>query len=330
MQKIKIGLVSDSLTRAALSLECETWNITPLNYYFICKFIRPQFILVESAWQGLYNSWKYKIASYKDYPNRNNHALKKLLDCADFYKIPCIFWNKEDDVHFDRFIDSAKYFRYILTVDSNCINKYKEVVGQSVVIEHMPFAIQQKIHYLKGNNEPLKAANFVGSYNHNIHHKRRQFQDEMFYALEKINLPLDIYDRNSSRKNPCYRFPSLKNITIRPQVDYLKTAEIYQNYLISLNVNTITNSPTMFSRRIIEILASGGNVVTNNSPAIENYFSDFCEIVTSQEDIISSTNKILTSSDSSQHRKKLISASSYIHTNFSWSKNISFILSRLC
>ncbi len=60
---------------------------------------------------------------------------------------------------------------------------------------------------------------------------------------------------------------------------YTETGAVYKHYAISLNVNSITDSETMYSRRLLEILACGGILVTNSSPVVERYFRDFCHIV---------------------------------------------------
>ncbi|MGX4801023.1 CgeB family protein, partial [Pasteurella multocida] len=106
---MKIYLISDSLTNQSLLLN----NIDTSNSWFYLKKQSNPILLVESAWQGYKNRWKYKIASYPENPNRTNRKLARLVQRAKDKGIPTIFWNKEDSIHFDRFIDSAKYFDHI-------------------------------------------------------------------------------------------------------------------------------------------------------------------------------------------------------------------------
>src|SRR5690606_8026690 len=110
---LKIALVSDELTRACLSHNARVKNLSPFNYKHILKFWKPDLVFVESAWKGVDESWKFQIASYPDYPERNNANLRKLVDYARKKAIPAVFWNKEDSVHFDRFIESARLFDHI-------------------------------------------------------------------------------------------------------------------------------------------------------------------------------------------------------------------------
>jgi len=282
---MKIALVSDILTALSLGLEENIKEISPLNYKYVLRFFKPDFLFVESAWQGHKNSWKYKIASYPDYPKRSNKELQKVVSYAKKLGIPTVFWNKEDGVHFDRFIDSAKLFDHIFTVDENCISKYREVVESNVTVDTLMFAVQSKLHSFTGFNFKHNRANFVGSYSHHVHDKRRYWQDEMFSSVSNTKLGLSVFDRNSSRKSENYRYPEMQYLEVLPSVEYAHTAQIYKDYMISLNVNTIEDSPTMFSRRLIEILACGGVAVTNPSCSVDNLFKEYCHVVSSKEEM---------------------------------------------
>jgi len=276
---MKIAIIADALTSSALQVETDAKNITPLDYKFVLRFWKPDFLFVESAWQGHKNKWKFKIASYLDYPKRNNNALKKVVEYARQLGIPTVFWNKEDGIHFDRFIDSAKLFDHIFTVDESCIPKYRAVVSKNITVNTLMFSVQSSMHNFTGFNFKYNRANFVGSYSHHVHNKRRVWQDMMFSSASMTGLGLIAFDRNSDRKSQDYRYPVLDGMTVLPSVPYPQTAQLYKDYLVSLNVNTIENSETMFSRRLVEILACGGIAVTNPSPAVDRYFKEYCHVV---------------------------------------------------
>lgn len=278
-KKLKVALVSDALTRACLEPEVTVHDVTVLNYKLLFKFWKPDLLFVESAWNGYRNAWKFKIAAYPDYPERNNRTLARMVAYARDLGIPCVFWNKEDGVHFDRFIDSAKLFDHIFTVDENCIPRYRAVVAAGVTVNTLMFPVQPRTHHFTGFDFKHHRANFVGSYSHHVHDRRRYWQDLMFGAASDAGLGLTVVDRNSDRKSPNYRFPSVPGLEVRPALPHGRTAQIYRDYLVSLNVNTIEDSATMYSRRLVEILACGGIAVTNPSPAVERYFKDFCHVV---------------------------------------------------
>lgn len=277
--RLRIALVSDALTQSSLDAECDVLTVTPRNYRFALKYGRPDLLLVESAWQGYRNKWKFKIAAYPDHPQRSNAALAQLVAYARDAGIPTVFWNKEDGVHFDRFIDSARLFDHIFTVDENCLPRYRAAVGPAVTVDTLLFAVQPATHSFSGFDFKHNRSNFVGSYSRHIHDRRRVWQDLMFGEALGTGLGVTVVDRNSDRKAAHYRYPDVPDLTVLPAVTHPQTSQVYKDYLVSLNVNTVEDSATMFSRRLVEILACGGIAVTNPSPAVERYFKEYCHVV---------------------------------------------------
>lgn len=323
---MKIALIADELTCTSLKNEAYVKNITPRNYKFSLRFWKPDILFVESAWQGHKNSWKYKIASYPSYPKRNNHKLQKVVEYAKSLAIPTVFWNKEDGVHFNRFIDSAKLFDHIFTVDSNCISKYRELVDDMVTVNTLMFAVQFKIHNFTGFNFKYNRANFVGSYSHHIHEKRRTFQDLMFASALELGLGLTVFDRNSGRKSQNYRYPKMNDLEVLSAVNYEKTSQIYKDYTLSLNVNTIVDSPTMFSRRLIEILACGGVAVTNPSVSVDRLFKEYCHVVSSKEEMDALFYRVKNFGLTEQDKEMARTGSEYVRQNHTWTHRLEEIM----
>ena len=278
----KIAIISDELTAKALdSVKTKVMHLNNENRFWVFRIFKPDFILVESAWRGHKHKWRYKIASYPDYPERNNVDLRSLLEMADKYNIPAVFWNKEDGAHFNRFIDSASLFKYVLTVDSNCVERYRAILGNSVKVGVLPFAVQPKFHHPTSVPPRYNESLFVGSYSQHIHNARQKWQDMAFSAASPYGLT--IVDRNSDRKSDVYRYPDLSNMTIKSAVPYDQTGELFRQYSHCLNVNTVTDSPSMFSRRLIEIMACGRLAVTNPSLSISTRFEGMCEVIDNRE-----------------------------------------------
>lgn len=315
-RKPKIALISDELTRTCLHHDSEFNDITPLNYRFYFKFGKPDFLLVESSWSGYKNKWKYKIAAYDIEFKRNNNSLLKLLDFAKNKGIPTVFWNKEDGVHFDRFIDSARHFDHIFTVDENCISRYREIVPASTSVNVLMFPVQPRYHFFQGFNFKDNCANFIGSYSHHIHDERRRRQDFLLKAASDT-LGLRVYDRNSKRSSANYRYPNLKNMEIYSAVSNDKTAEIYRKHLVSLNVNTVDDSPTMYSRRLIEIIACGGIAVTTPAQSVDMFFNDYCHVVDDYDHAYELLSR-LKSGPSSVDLERARAGAEYVATHHTW------------
>lgn len=271
MKKLKILGLLDELTYSGLKLEENIVLLPLLKNMFWNKLNKPDLILVESAWFGYHNHWKHNLVNFPDKKSKLDDLII-ILEWANTKGIPCIFWNKEDPIHYDKFIECAELFTLVATTDSDCLIKYP----QQNYPFYLPFAYQPKIHY--NSHLPLKEkinrGIFMGSYLKNNHPERKKWQDTFFPLFSEHGL--DIYDRNSHLKNRNYAFPDLNNTNIFNSVTYKETGKIMRNYLFSINVNTITNSPTMFSRRLLESIASGCITFSNNSKAIDNLFKDSC------------------------------------------------------
>lgn len=320
---LKIALIADDLTRSCLSFECQVRDLTPLNYKLVLRFWKPDLVFVESAWQGRWDAWKYKIAAYPDRSDRNNRTLQRLVTYARGLGIPCVFWNKEDGVHFDRFISSASLFDHIFTVDENCIPRYRTVVGFHVRVEPLMFAVQPAIHSPSPKGYAHHQACFVGSYSWHIHDRRRKWQQILFAGCS--DLGLTVFDRNSGRSSSNYRYPPLPWLEVRPSVPHTKTAQIYRDYMVSLNVNTVEDSATMFSRRLIEILACGGLAVTTPALSVDRHFREYCHVVRTEEEargLFGRRKHGLTRQD----REMAAAGAEYVRKEFTWAHRLEQIM----
>lgn len=312
---IKLYVISDNLTAQSLFLE----NIDFEKFWWRLR-AKKSILFVESAWQGYKNRWKYKIASYPDYPERTNEKLVRLVEKAKDKGIPTVFWNKEDGIHFDRFIDSAKHFDHIFTVDANCVERYRAIVPSTTTVDVAMFPVQPRIHCFKGFDFKKFEANFVGSYSRHEHNRRREYQEMLFSAALKAGLPVTIFDRNSDRKSENYRYPKDKfQLNVLPALKYTDTADIYRDYLISLNVNTVEDSPTMFSRRVVEVLACGGVLVSTPSLSMSQLFQEYCHIVHCEEEAVELFDR-LKRGPSKLDLERAKAGSDFVLQNLTWGK----------
>ncbi len=284
--RLKMALVADYFTSACLSAECRIRSLTPDNYREIIRDWRPDLVFVESAFHGVQGEWRYKLARQPKYIRMSKpRTLPRLVRLARDRGVPAIFWNKDDGAFFDAFIDTARLFSHVFTTDNTCLPRYAAELpeGCSVGVLAMPY--QPAFHNFTGFAFEKNDACFVGSYYRKILHARRQFLDMMFTACEKVSMPLHVFDRNSNRLSRFFefRYPHKSPLHMHDKIPYTETASVYKRYAASLNVNSVTDSDTMCSRRLLEILACGGILVTNSSPVVEKVFRQYCHVITSQE-----------------------------------------------
>jgi spore maturation protein CgeB len=271
LTKTNIAVIFDTFTQSCFSPEFNTICFTPANWKEVLGNIPVKGLFIESAWRGVGDTWREKVVavSVKTQPEIN-----KLLDWARNQKIPSIFWNKEDPVHFEHFIKVAKRFDYIFTTDAGCIPEYQKHAPKAVV-NALPFAAQPKIHNPVVQEARNKSVCFAGTYYNQRYHERKADMD--FLLKPSLAFGLEIYDRNfgdTGKDALDLAFPDIYQDAIKGKLDYKEMVKAYKQYKVFLNVNSVRYSPTMFARRVFEILASGTPVISTYSSGIVNVLGE--------------------------------------------------------
>lgn len=284
LDELTVACILDEFSYDSFKNEANFIYLTPKNWEEKIENNNIDLLLVESVWRGLEDCWKFRFVGLDKDTNFKKQSLELINDVINCFKeknIPTVFWNKEDPIHYDEFITVAKLFDYIFTTDSNIINKYKEECNNENVYA-LQFAANLNIHNPidKDKNKIGKFA-FAGSW-YERHEERKKVTIEI---LDKFSdKDLSIYDRyygvDTNGKNI---FPVKYNEYIKGSLPYEKMIEAYKQYEVFLNVNTVLDSPTMYSRRVFELLACGTSVVSTESLGIENDFKGLIPIVGKKE-----------------------------------------------
>lgn len=322
--QLKIALVADYFTSVCLSAECRVRNLTPDNYREVITGWEPDLIFVESAFHGVRGEWRYRLAKQPWYFRLGqDQTLPRLLGLAHSYKIPALFWNKDDGAFFEPFLDIAMKFEYVFTTDNTCVPRYQAAMPAGSKVNVLSIPYQPAFHNFDGFHFERNDACFVGSYYKKILDTRRIFLDMVFDAADHAALPVNIYDRNSNRLSHYFEFsyPKRFPLIMHKAVPYTETARIYKSHLVSLNVNSVTGSETMYSRRLLEILACGGILVTNASHAVENEFLDFCHVVNDKAETIELFKRLANGPDKDDLERAAAGAD-YVRQRHTWADRL--------
>ncbi|MCM1989295.1 glycosyltransferase family protein [Oceanirhabdus seepicola] len=273
---LKIACILDQFSYDCFKYECNLIQLHIKNWKKVISKEKPDLLLVESAWKGVGNSWKIKIY---DINNTKDTNLKSLIAYCNRLNIPTIFWNKEDPFHFQKFIHTAKLFDYVFTTSEESIKKYTGVLKHNKVF-CLPFAAQPQLHN-PIDKDKMKVNNvaFAGSWYANKYPERKKGLD--FLLTSAMKYSVHIYDRTynvpfPTKKN--YDFPAKFKPYIRGGLPYNEIVKAYKKYKLFLNVNTITNSKSMFSRRVFELLACGTPIISNYALGIEVLFPSIVKL----------------------------------------------------
>lgn len=260
LSALRVGVIGDEFTRSTLE---DSFNVELLGRKSWHEQLKanPKFdlIFVESAWEGNEGDWHRGVGHYSE---EESADLRGLLELAHEKEIPTVFWNKEDPIHISRFAPNAALFDHVFTTDANMIPRYMKTEGcRNLTVSALPFYAQPKLH----NPLPVERAYkhsiaYAGSYYGDRYKERSQGLERLLKVSSKY--PMDIYDRQANNPDSPYKFPAAYRDSVRGGLPYKEVVESYKTHIAHLNVNSVLNSPTMFSRRVVEIPACGGIVMS--------------------------------------------------------------------
>ncbi|MEF2292949.1 glycosyltransferase family protein [Virgibacillus dokdonensis] len=326
IRNIKMACIFDEFSLESFGDEVSLTTFTPENWKRILSQDKPDLLMVESAWRGNFGSWEYQVGKYNN--NNQNRHLKELVSWCNRHRIPTVFWNKEDPIHFQKFIEAASLFDYIFTTDANSIYKYKEYIGHERVFS-LQFAANPKEHNPTSlMNSKKNKISFAGSYYANRHPDRRKDMDEMLEVAKKFGL--DIFDRNYERNqtgNSHFMFPKYLQENIVGTLKYNQINKAYKDYRLILNVNSVKDSPTMFSRRVFEGLACGTPIISSFSTGIKKTFNQIVVMSENHKVLEDRINELI--SDNKQYRQLALKGLREVYRHHTYSHRVQYILDKL-
>lgn len=268
-KKIRVACVMDDFTFGSYQPECDLHQLTPQNWSSELVAFQPELLFIESAWRGKDELWGSKVG----------HCSQELQGIVEWCRergIPTVFWNKEDPVHFETFLNTARLFDFVFTTDLDCIHRYKAALGHDQIY-FLPFACQPEVHNPVEKYQRKDAFCFAGAYYARYPERTRDL--ESFVKELPEYRPLEIYDRNYGKSDPNYQFPETYQPYIVGTLPFEEIDKAYKGYRYAINLNSIKQSQTMFARRVYELLGSNTLTVSNFSRGVRLMFGDL--VVTS-------------------------------------------------
>lgn len=262
----------DDFSAAAFAMEWTVVAISPGDWEEQLRSEELSFVVVESAWAGNSGAWRGKITG----PRGPSQNFEQFIARCRSAGVPSVFWNKEDPPHYQDFLPAARLFDHVFTTDANMLPSYRRDLGHDRV-SVLPFAAQPRIHNPIRPRHGWHSRNiaFAGMYfAHKYEDRRRQMDYLLGAAVEasKGKKPgFEIFSRQLG-KQPQYQFPGVLKRHVVGSLSYKQMLTAYKAYKVFLNVNSVTDSPSMCARRIFEITAAGSCVVSTPSTAIAEFF----------------------------------------------------------
>lgn len=274
---LRVAVILDPFSELAFRYEWDQVLVTPGGWRSELAARRPELLFVESAWQGNRGAWRLAMSTERG----PSEELRALVQWCRAEGIPTVFWNKEDPPNYDRFIETAKLFDQVFTVDADRIPVYRQNLGHDQV-GLLPFAAQPRIHnpVQRGDGRSREVA-FAGTYFADKHPERREQMDVLLGAA--LEHDLEIWSRQQG-DDPRYRFPARFAKRIVGSLPYEQMLSAYTAYKVFLNVNSVTGSPTMGARRLFELSAAQTAILSGPAASIEPFFGDTITVAREPEE----------------------------------------------
>ena len=316
LHQLKVACIMDEFTFGSYQPECTIQQLTPDHWEAELEAFQPELLFIESAWRGKDELWGSKVG-------HTSAELQGIVAWCRSKNVPTVFWNKEDPVHFETFLTTAKLFDHVFTTDIDCIHRYKAALGHERVYL-LPFACQP------ANNNPIETYDrkdafcFAGAYYVKYPERTRDLGN--FVEALPAFRPLEIYDRNFGKSDPNYQFPPEYQPFIVGTLPFDQIDKAYKGYRYAINLNSIKQSQTMFARRVFELLASNTITVSNFSRGVRLMFGDLVITTDSGSEMVRHLNKV--ANDNVHSRKLRLAALRKVMQEHTYAQRMAYVVSK--
>jgi glycosyltransferase involved in cell wall biosynthesis len=316
-RKLNVACIMDEFTFSSYQPEAILHQLTPNNWRAELECANSDLLFIESAWRGKDELWGNKVG-------HTSVEVQGIVEWCRAKKIPTVFWCKEDPIHFETFLNTAKLFEYVFTTDIDCIHRYKAALGHDHVYL-LPFACQPASNNPIETYERKDAFCFAGAYYVRYPERTRDLGN---FVLELPAFrPLEIYDRNYGKNDPNYQFPEEYRPYIVGTLPFDQIDKAYKGYRYAINLNSIKQSQTMFARRVFELLGSNTITISNFSRGVRLLFGDLVVTSDSGHEIVRRLNKL---ADNEEHSRKLrLAALRKVMSEHTYGQRLAYVVSKV-
>ena len=259
--RLKIALIGDPFTVENFEGVADKILIKPHDWRSLLKVDPPDFLFVESAWVGNGGAWANRIVN-------NTEELESLVRWCKTEGIPTVFWNKEDPIHFHRFLKAARLFDRVYTTCAESVAGYEK---EGLRARTLPFSVNLATYNPIGSGQERgRYGIFAGAYYGQKYPDRTADMERMLDLTMRYGLR--IFDRNAGATSEEFAFPERFRASILGSADARQLDKEYKRARLAINVNTVKDSRSMFARRVFELAITGTPTISNYSPALVEMF----------------------------------------------------------
>ncbi len=224
-------------------------------------------VIYTTCWKGI-NNEDWRGVKFREKPKK---ALDAILAYAKENNVRTVFQSIEDPSNFEYFLPVAEKFDYILTTDTDCIERYKKELGHKRVF-FGEYGVNPQFNNPIGSRRQIRnAAFFAGSYPRR-YKERCDDMETIFDSIIDSGGELLIADRNFGSDLEDLVYPARFQSTVLPPVQHALLQKLHKLFRYNLNFNSIKQSPTMCAMRVYELQAQGNGLISNYANSVFNRF----------------------------------------------------------
>lgn len=265
--KLRVGVIGDEYMYNFYKDSFSSVHyLSPQNYPEILSG-GLDLVIYTTCWKGI-NNEEWRGVKFREAPKQ---ALDSILSYAKANNIKTVFQTIEDPSNFDYFLPVAKKFEYVLTTDTDCIERYKKELGHENVFFGEYGVNPQFNNPIGCRREIRNAAFFAGSYPKR-YKERCDDMETIFDSIINSGGELLIADRNFGADSEDLLYPQRFIPSVLPPVGHAILQKLHKLFRYNLNFNSIKQSPTMCAMRVYELQAQGNGIISNYANSVFNKF----------------------------------------------------------
>ncbi|WP_241180915.1 glycosyltransferase [Kocuria marina] len=262
----RVAMIADTFLYETYEGTANITYVTPENFRDVAR--TSDVLILTSTWRGRFEDWHGTTASA-------GLVRSEVIPAFRARDVPVIFYSKEDPPNYARFRPLAQEADVIFTSAQEMIPSYAADCPEVGDIRPLTFGVNPLLHTPVGSRRVRHSeVLFAGSWLSHKYHARQSAARFLFSGVLDAGRDLLIVDRNSSLGDPKYFYPREFVDHVGPGLGHRELMKVQRSVDVHLNLNSVTNSGTMYANRVVELQAMGAFVLSNYSLAVNDRYPE--------------------------------------------------------
>lgn len=262
----RVAMIADTFLYETYEGTANITYVTPENFRDVAR--TSDVLILTSTWRGRFEDWHGTTASA-------GLVRSEVIPAFRARDVPVIFYSKEDPPNYARFRPLAQEADVIFTSAQEMIPSYAADCPEVGDIRPLTFGVNPLLHTPVGSRRVRHSEIlFAGSWLSHKYPARQSAARFLFSGVLDAGRDLLIVDRNSSLGDPKYFYPQEFVDHVGPGLGHRELMKVQRSVDVHLNLNSVTNSGTMYANRVVELQAMGAFVLSNYSLAVNDRYPE--------------------------------------------------------